>query len=208
MWILLCIPQRNFTTTIILFTSFPLPKINPKAIFLSTPFECEQIHFSRWAVNKSFVPYRIAFHASSENMYLWNDAGFSAKFSTNRLYNQFAVWVSCAFFLTPTQKLTSLWLENIFVICNDQFARSETTVIWSKLFVWLFVCWFYWQLRIRCVAATGKKSILFASLLGEYEYYSYIHASICTICHTICVWTWAYARSTLLQCKHRWHTAN
>lgn len=76
------------------------------------------------------------------------------------------------------------------------------------LIVCLFVCWFYWQLRIRCVAATGKKSILFASLLGEYEYYSYIHASICTICHTICVWTWAYARSTLLQCKHRWHTAN
>lgn len=69
-------------------------------------------------------------------------AGFSAKFSTNRLYNQFAVWVSCAFFLTPTQKLTSLWLENIFVICNDQFARSETTVVWSKLFVWLFVCLF------------------------------------------------------------------
>jgi len=72
------------------------------------------------------------------------------------------------FLFAPPSQISSffcVWLENIFVICNGQFARSETTD-WPKLFVWLFVCLFYWQLRIRC--CNGKKSILFASLLGEY----------------------------------------
>lgn len=117
------------------------------------------------------------------------------------------------FFLHPLKNshLYDLKIFSLFAMTSSPEAKLQSSgqsFLFDCLFACLFVCWFYWQLRIRCVAATGKKSILFASLLGEYEYYSYIYASICTMCHTICVWTWAYARSTLLQCKHRWHTAN
>lgn len=142
MWILLCIPQRNFTTTIILFTSFPLPKINPKAIFLSTPFECEQIHFSRWAVNKSFVPYRIAFHASSENMYLWNDALASLRNSRQIAYTinlQFEFLVP--FFLHPLKNshLYDLKIFSLFAMTSSPEAKLQSSGQ-SFLFDCLFAC--------------------------------------------------------------------
>lgn len=64
----------------------------------------------------------------------------------------------------------SVWLENIFVICNGQQLASSETTVWSKLFVWLFACLFV-------LLAIEEESI--AS--GKNQFYLPVHQNIYTI---------------------------